>query len=243
MSSDEPEAQAAAIGPLSQPLLRALPQGRLAENVLHFVRMLRVAGLPVGPAKVLDALSAVEAVGVGNRDDFREALAAVVVSRREQLALFEQAFELFWRNPRLLEKLLAALLPRIEGRGGRADELPARLAQAMLPPATARRDAGDDAADLQTTFSFSAREVLQRKDFATMSAQELDDVKALLRRMKLPLPRVPVRRTVAAAKGRTIDLRGTLRRSVGAGGAQAPLRFRPRLLRTHPFCELCEISG
>jgi uncharacterized protein with von Willebrand factor type A (vWA) domain len=243
MSSDEPEPPPAAIGPLSQPLLRALPQGRLAENVLHFVRMLRVAGLPVGPAKVLDALSAVEAVGVGNRDDFREALAAVVVSRREQLALFEQAFELFWRNPRLLEKLLAALLPRIEGRGGRADELPARLAQAMLPPATARRDAGDDAADLQTTFSFSAREVLQRKDFATMSAQELDDVKALLRRMKLPLPRVPVRRTVAAAKGRTIDLRGTLRRSVGAGGALAPLRFRARRLRTPPLCVLCDISG
>ena len=58
--------------------------------------MLRSAGLPLGPAKVLDALSAVEAVGLDNRDDFRAALAAVLVSKHEHLSVFEQAFDLFW---------------------------------------------------------------------------------------------------------------------------------------------------
>ena len=222
--------------------LAALPRGRLADNILYFVRMLRAAGLPVGPAKVLDALAAVEAVGVDNRDDFREALAAVVVSRREHLALFEQAFDLFWRNPRLLEKLLAALLPKVRGRAGNADELPARLAQAMLPPPP-RGEAADEETDLDAAFSFSAREVLQKKDFATMTAGELDEVKALLRRMKLPLPQVAVRRTVAASHGHSIDLRATLRRSIGAGGTLTPLRFRTRRRRTPPLCVLCDISG
>ena len=114
-----------------------LPKGRLAENVVHFVRVLRAAGLPVGPARTLDALAAVEAVGLANRDDFRAALAAVLVSRHEQLPIFEQAFDLFWRNPKLLEKLIASLLPRVYGRTGeapQAPELPARIAQAMLPP-------------------------------------------------------------------------------------------------------------
>ena len=104
---------------------------------MHFVRVLRAAGLPVGPARALAALEAVEAVGLANRDDFRAALAAVLVSRHEQLPIFEQAFDLFWRNPRLLEKLIAALLPTVFGRGGEQDappELPARIAQAMLPP-------------------------------------------------------------------------------------------------------------
>ena len=72
---------------------RPLPRGRLAENILHFVRVLRAAGIPVGPAKVIDAVAAVEAVGIANKTDFREALAAVLVSRREHLPLFEQAFE------------------------------------------------------------------------------------------------------------------------------------------------------
>jgi uncharacterized protein with von Willebrand factor type A (vWA) domain len=106
--------------------LDALPRGRLVENVMHFVRILRAAGLPVGPAKVLDALAAVEAIGVSHRDDFRAALAAVLVSRREHQPVFEQAFALFWRNPRLLERMLAALLPKVEGRARAPDELPAR---------------------------------------------------------------------------------------------------------------------
>ncbi|HEX6136706.1 MAG TPA: VWA domain-containing protein [Casimicrobiaceae bacterium] len=224
--------------------LVAPPRGRLAENVLHFVRMLRAAGLPVGPARVLDALAAAEAVGIENRSDFREALAAVLVSRREHLALFEQAFDLFWRNPRLLEKMIAALLPKIFGRtGDTADELPARLAQAMLPPAPPRPEGEPQEAELDATFSFSAREVLQKKDFATMSAAELAEVKALLRRIKLPLPQRPVRRTVASPRGATVDLRATLRTSIGAAGTLAPLRFRARRRRTPPLVVLCDISG
>jgi uncharacterized protein len=215
----------------------------LAENVLYFVRVLRTAGLPLGPAKVIDALAAIDAVGVDNRSDFREALAAVLVSRREHLPIFEQAFDMFWRNPRLLEKMIAALLPKIQGRVSEApDDLPARLAQAMLPPpATATDDAPET--DLDAALSFSARELLQRKDFATMTVDELAEVKALLRRMSLPLPAQRVRRTIAASRGHAIDLRATLRGSVGAGGALTPLRFRARRQRPPPLCVLCDVSG
>jgi uncharacterized protein with von Willebrand factor type A (vWA) domain len=218
-------------------------QAHLADNVLYFVRVLRAAGLPVGPAKVIDALAAIEAVGLDNRSDFREALAAVLVSRREHLPIFEQAFDMFWRNPRLLEKMIAALLPRIQGRvSDPADDLPARLAQAMLPPP---RTVPDDAqeTDLDAALSFSSREVLQHKDFATMTVDELAEVKALLRKMSLPLPAQRVRRTIAASRGRAIDLRATLRASVGAGGALTPLHFRARRRRPPPLCVLCDVSG
>src|SRR5207248_4093256 len=82
-------------------------KGLLAENVVHFVRILRAAGMPVGPARVLDALAAVEKVGVDHRTDFRAALCSVLVSRRDHLPLFEQAFDVFWRDPKLLQKMLA----------------------------------------------------------------------------------------------------------------------------------------
>jgi len=107
---------------------------RLAGNILHFARVLRAAGLPIGPAKVIVALNAVEAVGVGNRDDFRAALEAVLIERHEHKVLFDQAFDLFWRNPKMLERMMALLLPKVRGRVT-ADQaeapLPARLAEAL----------------------------------------------------------------------------------------------------------------
>src|SRR5215813_9882357 len=84
--------------------------GRLGENIMHFARTLRAAGLPVGPGRVLDAIRAVETVGLGDRADFYWALHATLVNRREQQAIFDQAFHIFWRNPRLLERAMAMLL-------------------------------------------------------------------------------------------------------------------------------------
>jgi uncharacterized protein with von Willebrand factor type A (vWA) domain len=224
--------------------LDALPRGRLAENVLHFVRVLRAAGLPLGPAKVQDALAAVEAVGIGERSDFREALAAVLVSRREHLPIFEQAFDLFWRNPRLLDRMLAALLPKVQGRAGDvADELPARLAQAMVRAPVPKVLPEGEETELDATLSFSAREVLQNKDFASMSAEELAQVRAIMRTMKLPLPERPVRRTRASPHGHAIDLRATLRQSIGANASLTPLSFRAHRRRPPPLCVLCDISG
>jgi len=232
--------------PVSRNGATMLPRGFLADNVLHFVRVLRAAGMPVGPAKVIDAIAAIEAVGVANKTDFREALAAVLVSRHEQIALFEQAFDVFWRNPKLLEKMVAAMLPRVYSRTPDAEqpELPSRLAQAMLPPKRPEsRPDDEDEVELDAAFTFSPREVLQAKDFATMTADELAQVKVMLARLKLPLPELPVRRTRAAARGHRIDLRATLRRMTGAAGAVATLAFRARIRRTPPLVVLCDISG
>ena len=228
------------------PALAALPHGKLAENVLHFVRILRATGIPVGPAKVIDALAAVAAVGVDNRVDFREALAAVLVSRHEHLALFEQAFELFWRNPKLLERMMAALLPRVFGRIPEegAPAMPARLAEAMLPPlASTPHQDDDDELKLDAAFTFSPREVLQKQDFATMTHGELTAVKALIARLRLPLPSAPARRTHPAPHGHRVDLRATLRRMMSAAGVGAPLAMRERTRRTPPLVVLCDISG
>jgi uncharacterized protein with von Willebrand factor type A (vWA) domain len=223
------------------------PKGRLAENVVHFVRVLRAAGLPVGPARTLAALDAVDAVGLSNREDFRAALAAVLVSRHEQLPIFETAFDLFWRNPKLLEKLIASLLPKVFGRTGERSpepELPARIAQAMLPPLAPdlpRED--DDEIDLDAAFTMSPREILQHKDFETMTTDELAAVRLLLRNLRLPLPELYTRRTTPSSRGHRVDLRATLRRATGAAGSLSPLAWRMRQKRTPPLVVLCDISG
>jgi uncharacterized protein with von Willebrand factor type A (vWA) domain len=223
----------------------AAPPGHLADNIVRFVRVLRAAGLPVGPAHALAAQEAALAVGIANREDFRAALGAVLVSRREQLPVFEQGFDLFWRDPRLLQRLLAAHAPAgVPGAGRDSEqEIAARLAQAMLPADALPERRPDGGADLEPVPASSPREALRHKDFETMTADELTAVKKMLAELRLPLPELPTRRTVPAGRGHRVDLRATLRRATGAAGTLAPLRWRRRGRRTPPLVILCDISG
>jgi uncharacterized protein len=220
---------------------------QLADNILHFVRVLRVAGLPVGPAKVIAALDAVQAVGVENRDDFRAALESVLIERHEQQILFDQAFELFWRNPRLLERMMQLLLPKIYGRVPRDEAeapLPARLAEALSPPRQPDAvEVEEREVELDAALTFSAREVLQSRDFETMTVDELAQVKAMISRLRLPLPELKIRRTGPSRRGTTVDLRATLRAMTSARGATVPLQWRKRRRRRPPLVVLCDISG
>src|SRR6516165_4024849 len=88
-------------------------QGRLAENIVYFARALRAAGLPVGPGTVLDALAAVQAAGIGTREDFYWTLHAVFVKRHEHSELFDQAFRIFFRKRAYLERLIAMMMPQL----------------------------------------------------------------------------------------------------------------------------------
>jgi len=223
--------------------------GRLAENVMHFARVLRAAGLPVGPGKVIAAIEAVAFVGVERREDFRACLAAVFLDRREQQALFDQAFHIFWRDPKLLERVLHMMLPRVEGRmGARAedDAVNPRIARALLPaPRGADRPLGQDDAtvELDATLTFSERERLQSKDFETMTAEEIEEAKRMLARLRLPLPAVPTRRFAPSAAGGSIDLRATLRGCARSGGEWlVPRRHTPRT-RPSRLVAVCDISG
>ncbi len=218
---------------------------RFADNIVHFVRLLRAAGIPVGPNRTLDALAAVAAVGVSRRDDFRAALAAVLISRQEHQAMFDQAFEVFWRNPRMLEKMMAALLPKAEGRAkSETAELPARIAHALLRPALdGRRVVPEDEVEFDAAFTFSPRDVLRHRDFESMTPEELASARRMLSRLRLPLPELPTRRTKLAAHGPRIDLRATMRRATGRAGTIAPLERRERRRRRPTLVVLCDISG
>src|ERR1700720_2689919 len=86
--------------------------GRLAENIVYFARALRAAGIPVGPGAVLDALAAVTAAGVGERQDFYWTLHAVFVKKHEHSVLFDQAFRIFFRKRGYIDQMRAMMMPR-----------------------------------------------------------------------------------------------------------------------------------
>src|SRR5687768_11008531 len=111
--------------------------GRIADNIVYFARALRAAGLPVGPAAVVDAIRAVETAGIGSREDFYWTLHSVFVKKREHRPVFHEAFELFWRERGLIDKMLALLSPVAPARKG-APEKP-RAGQSRASEALANR--------------------------------------------------------------------------------------------------------
>jgi uncharacterized protein len=220
--------------------------GRFVANIMHFARVLRAAGLPVGPGKVLDAIRAVEAIGLGNRRDFYWTLHAVFVNRRDQRELFDQAFHIFWRKPDLLERAMQLLLPQIEaGEAQDGEELARRLAEALGPEKRPGQGEADEETpvELDATLTFSPGEVLQSKDFEQMSAEEIARARALIRRMQLPIRALPTRRFRPEPRGRRVDLRRTLRQSLRGGGAMIDIARKRRVRRHPPLVILCDISG
>lgn len=225
-----------------------VPPHRLADNVARFGRILRAAGLPVGPGKLLAAVEAAALVGIERREDFRTALAATLVERAEQRPLFDQAFAAFWRDPKLMERALQLMLPKAPGRLPPRNDTAAlsnRLRQAFAPPpgGPAAPDGASVPIELDAAMSVSAREVLARKDFETMTLAELAEAKRLLRTMRLDLPQVITRRSRPHDAGRIPDLRSTLRHSLRTGGEWIALRRRQRRRRPCGFVVLCDISG
>ena len=105
--------------------------GRLLANILHFGRVLRAVGLPVGPGRVLDAVNAVRAVGISDRQDFYWTLHAVFVNRSGHRDLFDQAFHVFWRNPRLLERMMSMVLPDQRDPDARSIRQPVRASGSL----------------------------------------------------------------------------------------------------------------
>src|SRR5882672_2625076 len=106
--------------------------GRLAENILYFARALRAAGIPVGPGAVLDALAAVQAAGVGTREDFYWTLHAVFVKRRDHSLIFDQAFRIFFSKRSYLDQLMAMLMPQAPGAPAQAPSPAATRVQQAL---------------------------------------------------------------------------------------------------------------
>jgi uncharacterized protein with von Willebrand factor type A (vWA) domain len=219
-------------------------RGLLAENVMHFARLLRGAGLRLGPDRVVDCVKALELADCNRRDDWYWTMSAVFLSKEEQRPIFDQAFRIFWRDPKLVEKMMQALLPKTYGRAPKPEqEQSQRLSDALFSQKKPEQEHEEKQIELDARLTFSSREVLQRMDFDTMSAAELAEAKKMLRELRLPLPLIRTRRNKLNKNGKKINLRATLRESLREGGNVIPL-VREAPTRIHPpVVVLCDISG
>lgn len=216
--------------------------GLLAANVVNFARLLRRAGLPVGPADMLAAQRALTLVELDQRVQVKTALRATMVHRHEQMELFDQAFSLFWRSPEASAS--AAALAALGDDGEPPQQSPGsrRMAEAMAAGGEPPQQA-EDAPEIDAALSVSDAERLQTMDFEAMSAAEIEAAKAEIRRLSLPLDLRRTRRWRAHPQGSATDLRATLRASLRQGGEITSIARTRRVVRPPPLVVLCDISG
>jgi len=222
---------------------------RLAQNIIHFARALRRAGLPVGPGRVIDAIRAVEAAGFSDRMDFYWTLHACFVNRPEHRIIYAQIFRLYWRDPRYLEHMMSMMLPSIRGiqeeKAAQAGEK--RAAQALLgdhlPEVPQEEEQETTQIEVDASLTISAEERLRSLDFEQMSTEEMAQAKRMIARLTLPVKPIESRRSQAAVQGKRIDHRRTLRAAMRRGGELRDIaRAKPRL-RWPNLVVLCDISG
>lgn len=224
----------------------ALPkgQGALASNLLAFGRILRRAGLPLGPAEILAGAEALTVTGLDDRTQVRAALRAVMVHRHEHQPVFDQAFDLFWRDPEAGRH--AGAMALMEGMKEKPKPPPAarRVAEALKGDRKQPERAPEEQREqFDITMTASERERLQGMDFEAMSAAEIAAAKREIRRLVLPLDARVTRRFRADPSGPVADLRATVRESLRTGGEILDIARKRRVVRPPPLVALCDISG
>ena len=224
----------------------AAPSGKLAANIMHFARVLRGAGLPVGPASVIDALDAALSGSLRSRDEFYWTLHAILVKRREHKEIFDQAFHVFWKKPKMLEQLMQLMFHQITRAAGDKPKDPGfrRLAEAMFDQNTAQSHREKpEVLELDATFSASADDILRAKDFEQMTLAEQIQAKEAIAGLRLQRREFLTRRFRPDHVGARIDMRRTLRQSLRSGGHMIDLARRAHKIRQRPLVVLCDISG
>jgi uncharacterized protein with von Willebrand factor type A (vWA) domain len=218
---------------------RASATPDLLPRLAAFARLLHDAGLDAGPGRLTTATRALGQIDIRDSDAFRDALRACFASRRDDLSLFEAAFDIFWAPPD----------PRVA-----AGSIPGRSRPLPLPPERARAwlqalglnrsqmpQETEEGVPPQSS-GYSAEELLRQKDFEAMTWSETEQVKRLLQQAPWRIAERRTRRLRPAKSGR-VDLRRTARQSIRSSGELVRLLRRQPRLRRRPLILLCDVSG
>jgi uncharacterized protein with von Willebrand factor type A (vWA) domain len=201
----------------------------VVRHVVTFGRILREAGLEVGPQRLQDGLNGLDRVELARRDDVYWTLRQTLVSRADDLAAFDSAFTAWFER--------APVRPPM-----RAVEQPQPIRPSVAFGERPKDDGSAPDGELQSK-GWSAEEVLRQKDFASLSPGELEQVKKLIARAGACRPERRSRRLRPHSRGRELDLRRLVRGSLSTGGDVIERSFRRRKTVPRKLVLLCDVSG
>ncbi len=219
-------------------LALSLDQSHLTHNIVVFARLLRHLGINVSATQVHDFFHALDVIDLGQRAQVKDAARCVLVARREDLALFDQAFDWFWKRRDYsadARRAAAAITPAFV-----KPPPPARfLTTSVAPLENADALQKGQVVTIQT---YSAQEMLRRKDFGAFTRGEIEQAKKMMRRLPWGTGIRATRRTVRGGD-EFFDARTTMRRNLKYGGELIEPAWKQTRYKPRPLVVLCDISG
>jgi len=204
----------------------------LTRHLVTFGRVLREAGLEVGPGRMEDALRGLDRVDITRQDDVYWTLRTTLVARREDLEPFDRAFEAWFLRRSMHAPARREVDPRALHKDARRVRRDPRAGREAAP--------ADGEPD---SIGHSAHEVLRHKDFAAMSPDELAAARALIAAMVTDRPTRRSHRLRAHRRGHVLDMRRLARDAIATGGDPVRRRFRRRTQTPRKLVVLCDVSG
>ncbi len=214
--------------------------GHILQSLMLFGEVLRRLGLDFGSGNMLDLVRATDEIPIGRKQDFRLAARCLLVHRKQDLSLFDEAFQVFWRRP-AAEQITRDLRSMGEQRRYRNPQI------SQLPASDRDGQGGEggpqeDQPAVDLTRTFSPREVLRDKDFADFTPGEIAQAKAMMSELSWDLGKRRTRRLIAG-DGDRLDLRRTWRRNIKYGGELLELAHRRPKDKPRSLVLICDISG
>ena len=213
----------------------------ILHNLVLFGEVLRGLGLDVGSGNMLDLVRAIEFAPMGRKQGFKQAARCILVHRKQDLPLFDEAFDIFWRKPSTGQTTMD-LRSMGEQRRFRKPQVGPPPPGRDGEPVMGNEDDGNEIDRVDLTRTYSVREVLRRKDFSQFTTQEMQDAKYMMAQLSWELGRRRTRR-LTTGPGADLDLRATLRRNMQSGGELLNLSRRRPKDRLRPLVLICDISG
>ena len=203
----------------------------IVGHVVTFGRVLREVGIEVGPGRVVDAVRGLAAVDLTRQEDVYFTLRQTLVSRQDELELFDRAFVAwFLRGP---------IAPLVRQKAER--RLASRIVRDSLE--AGREGDGTEMAGEPLELGASVHEVIREKDFAEMTSEEFERVRQLMRAIAESRPRRTSRRRSPDPRGEVLDMRRMLRRCLRSGGDPVDQPWKSRKEVPRKLVVLCDVSG
>jgi hypothetical protein len=225
-------------------------QSQLHNAITVFGRFLRQAGYSVGTGEIMTAIAAGSKIDLLNREDFRQALKSCLITDHKFIPLFDQLFDLYWRNPDRIENVSEILRKLYESRLSQAelqsmkDQIKELYNNRLENLKEKEKNVTEDNEEkMLDVFLYSPEEILRSKRFDAYTADELEEAKKFISQWKWEFGKRKLRRLHVGRTPHRLNIRGTIRKNIFPTQDFIELQWKERKTKVRPLVVLTDISG